>query len=258
MANQLKLGTQITPTLANGGIAAGCMFFFPASQASGDTVLTDRSGKGAHSSTLYSSTNAWATAGYVTSENTSGNFVKIPIAYWLQRFATDSLLVFLQGIVTKEASDQAFFGMGQNTTNTGFTLRCSTTGQVQWASYGSGASEFEGATTETPWGSAVIASVAAAWQPTDQTVRLYVAGARAANYVTPATVAIAASTMDAGLNNPVGIGGSVNGIEVAANWKNIHAYYRAGALPTNIDGLVNRLYRCPSVALTAAEWDDAE
>jgi len=255
MANSVVIGTDKG---WDNTIAAGVMFFFPGSQASGDTVLTDRSGKGAHSNTLWSSTTPWGTAGYFTSANTSGQFAKIPIAKWPARFATDSILIFGQGIVTKEASDQAFFGNGVNTTNTGFTLRVSTTGQIQWASYGTGASEFEGATTETPWGSAVLASFAAAWDKTARTVRLYVDGARAANYATPASVALDPATMDGGTLGDIGIGGSANGTEVAANWKNIHAYYRAGAaLPANIDDIVLRLHRSPSVPLTVAEWDTA-
>lgn len=257
MSRVLRLGQIRTPTLANGGIADGYIGYWPGFQASGDTVLTDRSGKGAHSSTLWSSTTPWGTSGYFSSANSSGQFAKIPIANWPQRFATHSLLVFGYGIVTKEGSDQAFFGMGQNTANTGFTLRVDANGAIQWASYGTGGSEFEGVTTETPWATAVLASFAAAWDAAARTVRIYVDGARAANYATPATVALDPATMDAGLNNPVGIGGSVNGIEVAANWKCIHAVYRAGALPLTIDGLVLRLHRSPTMPLTVAEWDDA-
>lgn len=257
MARGIRLGSVRAATLANGGIADGIIGFWPGAQASGDTVLTDRSGRDAHSSALYSSTTPWATAGYFTSQNTSGNFAKIPFASWPQRFATDSLLVFGQGIVTKEGANQAFIGNGVNTTITGFVIRVGSTGTLQWGSYGTGASEFEAETTETPWGTAVLASFAGAWDTTLGTVKMWVNGVRCANFTgAGSTVALSPATIDAGLTGTFGIGGSANGVEVAANWKNIHAYYRAGAaLPTAIDAVVLRLHNSPSIPLTAAEWD---
>jgi hypothetical protein len=252
MANSVVVG--VDRGFAN-TIAAGCIGFWPGAQPSGDTTLLDRSGRGAHSSTLWSNTTPWGTAGYFTSVNTSGQFAKIPIAKWPHRFATDSLLVFGQAIVTKEAGASALFGNGLNTTNTGFLIRCTSTGQLDWGSYGTGASEFEGGTTETPWDSAVLASFAAAFDRPTQTIRLFVNGARAANYVTPSSLALAPATLDGGTLVDIGIGGGTNGNETAANIKNIQAYYRTGSLPLDIDGIVRRLHNSPSVPLTVAEWD---
>jgi len=252
MANSVVIG--VDRGWAN-TVAAGCIGFWPGAQASGDTVLTDRSGKGADSGTLWSSTTPWGTAGYFTSANTSGQFAKIPAAKWPHRFATDCLLVFLQGIVTKEGSSSAIFGNGVNTTNTGFRIHVESSGAVGWASYNTVASEFESGTTETPWASAVLASIAAAYDPTVKQLRLYVNGARAANYATPAQIALNTALMDAGTLIDTGIGGNANGSETAGSFKNIHAYYRAGALPIDIDGVVARLHQSPAVPLTVAEWD---
>lgn len=131
----------LTPIIPSSGYLA----YYPAMQNTPDVVLTDRSGKGNHAAfdAALTSAAAWANAGYVTTALNGPYPYLSNTAYNTWRYDLgESLLVHFRGLITPPGSNNACFGPGVDTTNTGIKFRVLTTGNMDVGFFGPSGSNF--------------------------------------------------------------------------------------------------------------------
>jgi hypothetical protein len=230
--------------------------FWPCQQADGDAddeQVTDRSGNEAHM-TLGSltSTEAWASAGYVTSLDDANHAPIIPLANWTHRFTAGSLILAAQSNVTKEVAADQFFGNGAGSSQRGFALRCGTGGNIQPLLYTT-TSVFGSGTTETPWATAVLRSWMFAFDYLTRAYYIFIDGAiSSVNGGTFSAADLAAA--DASVIVGPALGGRTNFAAMAAKHRHCHALDLAGkGLPTNLAALAHRLHAHPRLMLRDAD-----
>lgn len=238
-------------------ISDAYLHYYPCLQATTDTAVVDRSGKG-HDATLggLSASEAWTTtANALSSLNTSGKAANIAAEVWQAWDYTKSFLIAMRCNLTKEAGTAGFYGAGTGTSGRGgIALRCAASGAVSFWSYKTDTtSSSTGDTTETPFASAGWHHIAAAYDAASRKVKLYIDGVVATNFSGGVSVASHIVSVS-NLLDPFMIGGRASADVIAGAFQAVHAVLGDAALPGTIDDLVFRLYRHPFVPVSKAEW----
>jgi len=282
MPNQLKVGSMVTPTRANGGITSGCILYSHLHQATTDAVCSEDSGAGtsfAAGANLVPATAFASPQGFVTAEATATEtMLRMPFANFNYSYnAADTLLIATRIKLTAlpTGSARAICAQGGGATNApGWRLLVSTTGTLSWAldtsvstTFGA-ASDAGGPTAngvlDTNWRSVVFAwwshvlgtgsngtSVYSYWidgEPALSGVSPYRLGSALLNSVVP--------------NEAYRIGGYYRSTgpsmsTIGATQANHHVY-RAPVGVTNsyakMAAIAKRLHLAPHVPLSAVEW----
>lgn len=256
MPNQLKIGA-LRPNLSTGYIG-----FYPSFQT-GDTQLTDQSGKGNHATfgADLTASVAWTTTAnrYSTTEDVTGTkaiAAQLAIGTGLQFApATESLLIFGVVAMAAPAGTRSLLGVSVGTPNPGFGLRVLSTGKARLDICRAGADVLLNASTGTV-ADGTRHSVAIAFDGSTKRAFLWVDGAADSAY--GGGTDISAYTDWYPFTRSFAIGGvGHNGAKVIScaqssfGW---HLLKRTGGLPSNINDIVARLHANPVVPLTAAEW----
>ncbi len=260
MSRIIKLGQTKTPTPSTKYVA-----FAPCAQDSSDTILRNRSGGADGSIGGLTTGQAWAVAGRVSS--ITGGLSKCATLPAGQSFnpASDSMLFVFRAKVTLPASKTGLAGHGADTTNTGWTIRCDTAGQLEFWLYGS-----SGQTASSAVASAFSASVektfAVAWDAPTSSAYIYVMqDTDAAPSVAAAKPMSLASVGTIGaMPQPCRIGGMAAATTVTGQFNNVHyLLFPSSGLPsipatavgnpTLLDNLVWRLHKNPLSPINTGE-----
>jgi hypothetical protein len=110
------------------------MGLYPCHQLTADAdsgQVTDVSGRGAHASLgVLTAAEAWANAGYVSSQAVMDKSARIPLANWPFRFTYSSLILFAYQYLVKDGVNtlRILGNASSTTTATGFNVCCNTLG----------------------------------------------------------------------------------------------------------------------------------
>jgi hypothetical protein len=246
----------VTPTTSKVA-SPGYIAFYPCGQASGDTSLTDRSGKG--NTATFAAGTPFSTANYFTTvASTSTDYYAVISKTIFDAFRwnpqqKDSLLLFWRSkSVTLPGSNTGIFGNGfDNTSNFGIQLRCTTGGNLQPVFYYPGATQFGSTSGSVAFGSTET-TAAIFIDGYNSTYRLYVNGVKDSSIGAAAINATDLTSPSSGFR----IGGykSLNGL--TGSFRCFHAIRSMPTLDLNtrIDDLVLRMHNASYDQFSALEW----
>lgn len=252
MGNRNSIGQVTTPAPS-----AAYLAFYPCLQASTDTTVQDRSGKGNHA-TLGALTlgEAWGVSNYLSSLDSSDKAARAAVGMFSGWTSSRSLLVSVRATVTKEGAQATLWGNGAGgLAHSGLALRVAASGALSFWGYKSdNTSASTGTTTETPFATAAEHDIGVAYDGAAKTVVIYIDGVRSTNYSTPSDVSAWIDLCDDNLIDPMFLGGRVSADTVAGKYQYWHFLSRAGALPSNIDEIMVRLRQNPATPLSEYEF----
>lgn len=276
MSNSLKIGSIITPTRANGGISLGCIACYPCHQATTDTTLEDISGNGntgAAGVALVPATAFASPQGITTAEaaSTDTTMRLLQPSFTHDYNSGETLLIATRVKLTAlpAATKPLLAQGGNNTSAQGFALNVANSGTLGYRLDGP-ASQIFGSQTEaagpasdgkidTNWRSVMfafwnhnVAAGTASYAIFIDGEHAYLAGPKTASSL-PASISPAEAFRIGQYYRAAG--------PTTASIGGLHSYvhlYRAPNAVSNslakMEALAKRLFRIPSVPLTAAEW----
>lgn len=262
MSRIVKLGQVKTPT-----VTPGYMAYYPGFQATSDTTLKDRSGKGndATFGSDLTTTEAWSAVanrfsvplGASGTENNAANMAiaSSGSAGFVWDPATESLLLACKLTAAATASNGPIFGTSHGQPRTGFRLEVqATTGTLRFTRMNTTTNTVVNTTTAAVADSTEH-GVGFAWDAVAQRAYIYVDGVVDAAFVGGSQVT--ATDWFPSLNTAFCIGGvghtSGKAITFASAFRGIHLAKRTGALPSNVADLFRRLNQFPHVLISATE-----
>lgn len=208
--------------------ASGYIGMYPCYQLSPDSTVLDQSGQGNHATLgTLTAAEAWAAApNGLTSLDATGKFAAVPAAAFNAWQPGMSLIIAMAPTLNKKVSTAAFAGNGAGGGASGIGLRCTATGQAQFVVYDTGGTVVgsPGATTETPWASAVNARVMFAIDGPSGKLLIFVNGLRASNYLTAQNVSAYIGNAGVAPTAPFGLGGRAAADRMAGVISGAHLY----------------------------------
>lgn len=168
MSDLVHIGQAKTPA-----VSAGYIAFYPCFQATSDTQLTDRSGKGNHGTiNSLTTSEAWSTTANRASNPTTANhhftLAKSAFSVWKWNATRkDSLFISLRMKPTLPGSATPFMGNCNSATEGGLKFNVDNTGKWQQGFYDkvNSASQFS-----------ALSTVDASWGSNDRTIALHLDG----------------------------------------------------------------------------------
>lgn len=279
MSNQVRLGSTLVQTLANGKVTDGIMFFYPGFQASTDTTVLDKSGRDRHmlsgadlsTAELWSVSNAYSTTAGTSLVDKAVRITRPTSDFYDYNLAHNFLFhTRILGALPSGAS-RTIFAIGQASQTSGFhgfRMFATVEGYINLGvDHASGLAGW-GATDAA--GNNKIAFNGTDWYSLTAAVWAHDLGARTArfyvwingiNAYTSSVKGITSIPTSIISNQDVRIGGRKNDAGqyqgLAASYQFTQAYYSPNTVvhtQETMQALAKRLHRMPSVMLTDDEW----
>ena len=258
MSRVIKLGQVKTPTPT-----PGYMAYYPGFQATSDTALTDRSGKGndATFGSDLTTAEAWSALANrfsvpLDSSGTQNNAANMAIGTGFVWYpATESLVLACKLTAAATAANGPIFGTSHGQPRTGWRLEVqATTGTLRFTKMNTSTNTVVNTTTEAV-ADGTEHGVGFAWDAVTQRAYIFVDGVVSSAFAGGSLVT--ATDWFPPLNTAFCIGGvghtSGKAITFASAFRGIHLAKRTGALPSNVADLFYRLHKFPHVLISATE-----